>query len=393
MKNRICLVVIFALAHLVLVSCSKKETVDTDPLAEVKLEVYDSVIVDVLQELMILDYNSSSDSYLMIDRKGSKLMLVNGQGEVLATPDIIGEGPDQLQMLWEGRFMGKDQYIFKTLSNNMDLYVFDRDFKRVKLVPGPAVGLNALFISFYRQTFNVFEEGGKTYLLGEEVNAYNPGEINTSKNESDFYDLVNTGYFYDLDQDSITYFSLYSEDWTPRKTGRWVGQSFPFLSFNPDSKQVAVLPPLGDQVFIYKLVDRGIEPLHTIELKHPERNQRIPDPSGESLLYPAFGDIKSFGEYQLILFYTAVPEDVFNEFRSKGEDYQQDPEFRKMLTQYRKPRYMITKDGHQVGIVNELPVRGNVNFATSDGTLLIKASNDETEERDYNLFYKVRLVE
>jgi hypothetical protein len=50
----------------------------------------------------------------------------------------------------------------------------------------------------------------------------------------------------------------------------------------------------------------------------------------------------------------------------------------------------VIKDGKQIGILNELPVAGNVNLGLADGTLLIKAAAGEVE-RDDNLFYRLRL--
>jgi hypothetical protein len=61
------------------------------------------------------------------------------------------------------------------------------------------------------------------------------------------------------------------------------------------------------------------------------------------------------------------------------------------LVAYKKPRFMIVKGDQQVGILNEFPVAGSVNLGLSDGTLIIKAADGEVE-RDYNLFYKIRLV-
>lgn len=55
-------------------------------------------------------------------------------------------------------------------------------------------------------------------------------------------------------------------------------------------------------------------------------------------------------------------------------------------------RYIIVKGDQQIGILNELPVDGVINFGLPDGNLIVKAADGEVE-RDYNLFYKVRLVE
>jgi len=392
--NKSPFLILTALFAITLFSCSEKEAAltTTDPLQELQFEVVDSIMVDVLDELIILDYQEELDQYMMREKKGGNILLVNGKGEIIEKAELAGEGPNQVSMIWEGRFLGTDQLIFKELSANMDYHVFGRDFQKIEKIKGSAVGLNSIFISFYRQTFTPWTEGGKNFILGEEVNSYNPGEIDPEKIGGDFYNQVKTGFFYDSSQDSITYLSLYPEDWVPRKTNRWIGQSFPYMSFDTKRKRAAVLPPIGDQLFLYDFEGGSLVHEKAIALSHPDRNQEIPDVLRDYQLYPSFSDVKTFGEYQLVIFYTAIPEDVLNEFRAKGESYQQDPAYRKAMSKYRVPRYIIVKDDQQVGILNELPVEGTVNLGLSDGSLIVKAADGEVE-RDYNLFYKIRLVE
>lgn len=363
-----------------------------DPVRELQFEVVDSMMVEVMEDLVILDYQEELDQYLMKERRGGKIFLVNGKGELIEEIELAGEGPNQVPMIWEGRFIGKDRYIFKEMSATMDFHVFDRDFKKIEKIKGPAVGLNAIFISFFRQTFTSWNEGEKDFILGEEVNSYIPADADPDKIGGNFYSQVKTGYFYDVSEDSISYLSLYSENWIPRKSNRWIGQSFPFLAFDPKAKKAAVLPPIGDQLFLYDLDGNSFINEIAVTLSHPDRNQEIPDPSRENLLYPSFSDVKSFGGFQLVIFHAAVPEEVYTEFRAKGENYRQDPEWRKAVAKYRTPRYIVVKSDQQIGILKELPVQGDVNLGISDGTLIVKASEGEVE-RDYNLFYKIRLVE
>jgi hypothetical protein len=362
-----------------------------DPVRELQFEVFDSLLVDVMEDVTILDYQVELDQYLMKEKRGGKILLVNGKGDVISETELAGEGPNQVPMIWEGRFMGKDRYIFKEMSATMDFHVFDRDFKKIEKIKGPAVGLNAIFISFFRQTFTIWNEGGNDFILGEEVNSYIPTDVDPLKIGGDFYNQVKSGFHYDLSRDSITYLNLYSEAWVPRKSNRWIGQSFPFLAFDPKGKKAAVLPPIGDQLFLYDLDGNSFINEIAVTLSHPDRNQEIPDPSRENLLYPSFSDVKSFGGFQLVIFNTAVPEEVYTEFRAKGENYRQDPEWREAVAKYRIPRYIVIKGADQIGILNKLPVEGDVNLGVSDGTLIVKASEGEVE-RDYNLFYKIRLV-
>jgi hypothetical protein len=385
---------LFLPATLLLFSCSQSDSVvkQSDPPKELTFKVVDSIMVDILKDLTILDYQASSDRYLMKELRGGQIVVTDGAGNVVSTQELAGEGPNLVPNLWEGRFFGEDGYIFKEMSATMDFHVYDADFQKTKKIQGPAVGLNAIFISFYRQTFSLFEEDGNICILGEEVNSYDGGLINHEKLGGRFYDHAKTGYLYDLSRDSITYLNLFPANWLPRKTHKWIGQSFPFIVFNAKNRKVAVLPPLGDELFLYNLKGNSLEDELSVSLKHPDRSQPIPDPSREHLLYPSFTDLKMFGEYQLLIFHSAVPEEVYQEFRSKGENYQQDPDWRKAVTQYRKTKYIVVKDGVQLGISTDLPVKGNVNFGLEDGSILVKASEGDTE-RDYNLFYRLKLVE
>jgi hypothetical protein len=386
----IILTVFFAIA---MFSCSEKESTSSpiDPIKELQFEVYDSITVDVLDDLVLLDYQEELDQYMMREKRGGNVFLVNGKGTILDSAQLVGEGPDQLPFFLEGRFLGKDRFVFKEMSPTMDFHVFDRDFKKIEKLNGPAVGLNAIFISQFRQTFTIWSENGEIFILGEEVNSYNPADADPDKIGGEFYNKVKTGFFYDLSVDSITYLSLYPEAWVPRKTNRWVGQSFPYMSFDSERKKVAVLPPIGDLLFMYDLEGNSLINEKAVPLSHPDRDQEIPDASSENQLYSSFSDVKNFGEYQLAIFYTAIPEEVFSEFRAKGENFNQDPEYREALSKYRNPRYIIVKGDQQIGIVNKLPVEGDVNLGLSDGTLIVKASEGEVE-RDHNLFYKIRLV-
>ena len=378
----------------VLFSCSEKETTSTptNPPQELQFEVVDSIMVDVLEMLAVLDYLPSKDLYLMKELRKGNIFLVNGEGEIIDNRDISGEGPDQIQMVAEGRFYGEEGYLFKEFSGTMDFSLYNLDFKKIKKFDGTLVELNSLSIYNYKQSFSVFEEEGKSFIVGEEPNSYSKAAIDPEKIGADFYKQANTGFIYDLDQDSVTYVNTYPEAWEPKDTQKWVGESYPFLCYNPKTKEVASLPVKGNQMGLYRL--DGYELIYEtgVELSHPDREGHVADTEKEAMIYPSFADIKAFGDYQLVQFYTAMPEDIYNGFRAKGENFQSDPEYRDAMIKYRKLRNIIVKGDRQIGILNEFPVAGSVNLGLPDGTLIIKAADGEVE-RDYNLFYKVRLVE
>jgi hypothetical protein len=387
-------VILTTLFAITLFSCSEseKEATETaiDPFHELEFEVVDSIIVDELVNLAVLDYLPSKDLYLMKELRKGNIFLVNGEGGIIDNRDIAGEGPNQIQMVGEGRFYGEEGYIFKEFSATMDFNLFDLDFQKTKKFKGTMQELMAMFISNNRQTFSVYENGGEKFLFGEEFNFFSKADIDYDEIGADFYNKAAMGFVYDLAQDSVQFFNTYPNDWAPKKNHTWVGVSYPYLAFDPASKKVASLPTSGDQLGIYTIEDNQLVYEKSVELTHPDRAGFEPKEDPNPTVYPGFSDIKIFGEYQLVQFITAMPEDIFNAYRAQGENYWQDPEYVEAAKTYRKRKYIVVKNGVQIGIVNELPMFGDIYFGLTDGTLIVKAAEGEVE-RDYNLFYKIRL--
>lgn len=392
--NKSPFLILTALFASILFSCSEKEATTTpaSPIQELQFEVVDSILVDLLEPVTILDYHPSKDLYLMKNTREGKVFLVNGKGEILEKHELGGEGPNQIQMISEGRFYGDSGYVFKELSMEMPYHIYDVDFNKIKKTKGTVKEMMSLSINSNKQSFAVYKENGKYKIVGEEPNSFSIADIDLETIGADFYTKVNTAFVLDVEQDSVHYVNVYPEDWTYKKEQKWIGATYPSLSFNSTTKTLASLPQMGNQLGIYKL--EGNEAIYqtVVELSHPDRDGYEASLGLEGLVYPGFNDIKAFGPYQLLTFFTPMPEDILMGFRAKSEEYFRDPEFREALIKYRKPRYIIVKGDQQIGILNELPVAGVVNIGFPDGTLLIKAADGEVE-RDYNLFYKVRLVE
>lgn len=377
-----------------LLSCSEseKEVTATDPFQEFEFEVVDSIMVEELENLAVLDYLPSKDQYLMKKLRKGEVFVVDNNGEILLKKDIAGEGPNQIQMVGEGRFYGEDGYIFKEFSATMDFNLFDLNFQKTKKFKGTMQEMMSIFIFNSRQTFSVYEDGGEKFLFGEEFNSFTKAELDYDKIGADFYKKADMGFIYDLSDDSIQFVNTYPNDWAAKKNQTRVGMSYPYLAFDPVSKMVASLPTTGDQLGIYTLKGNQLLYEKSVELTHPDRDGFEAKEDADPMVYPGFSDIKIFDEYQLVQFYTAMPEDIFNGFRAKGENYWQDPAYQEATKTFRKRKYILVKNGVQIGIMNELPMFGDIYFGLPDGTLIVKAADGEVE-RDYNLFYKIRLAE
>lgn len=115
--NKSLLITFSVLFGTLLFSCSEKspESNVIDPHQELRFEVYDSIMVDVLENVVLLDYQEDLDQYLVKEQRGSKVLLVDGKGKMIKEVELAGEGPNQIQFFLEGRFLGKDRFIFKEM--------------------------------------------------------------------------------------------------------------------------------------------------------------------------------------------------------------------------------------------------------------------------------------
>lgn len=375
-------------------SCSEKEATVTpaSPTQELQFEVYDSIMVDVLEPVYMLDYNSSKDQYLINNSKKGEVFLTDGNGKILEMHELGGEGPNQIMGFMEGRFYGDSGYVFKEISMEMPYHIYDADFKKIKKTKGTVKDMMSLNITYNKQSFAVYEDNGEYKLVGEEPNSFSAADINFETIGADYYNRVNTGFILDVEQDSVYYLNVFPDDWSFKKEQKWVGSSDATLSFDPATNTLTSLPKMGSQFGIYKLEGNQAVYQKTVKVSHPERDNYEATLGMNGLVYPGFSDIKVFGPYKLLTFFTPMPEDVFSGFRAKSEEYFRDPEFNEAMAKYVQRRYIVVKGDKQIGILNELPVAGAVNFGLPDGTLIIKAADGEVE-RDYNLFYKIRLVE
>ncbi|SFU19739.1 hypothetical protein SAMN04489724_0186 [Algoriphagus locisalis] len=388
--------ILTALFAATIFSCSQspEETneASSNPIQELQFEVVDSIMVDLLEQVAILDYLPSKDQYLMKNSREGRVFLVSGKGEILETHELGGEGPNQIMGFMEGRFYGESGYVFKEISMEMPYHIYDADFNKIKTTKGTVKDMMSLSINSNKQSFAVYDDNGEYKLVGEEPNSFSAADINLETIGADFYNRVNTGFILDVEQDSVYYLNVYPEDWKFKKEQKWVGSSNATLSFDPATNTLSSLPKMGGQFGIYKLEGNTAVYQKSVNVSHPDRDNYEATLGLNGLVYPGFSDIKTFGPYQILTFFTAMPEDIFNGFRAKSEEYFRDPEFNEAVAKYVKRRYIIVKGDQQIGIVNEFPVEGVVNLGLADGTLIIKAADGEVE-RDYNLFYKVRLVE
>ncbi|KEO73119.1 hypothetical protein [Anditalea andensis] len=359
-------------------------------------ELVDSLMVDMLEPLYLDDYSSEQRMFLLKGNKSRQPLLVDIEGRVIREFDVVNEGPDGVGSngAFGYKFLGKDRFVAQGFYTSY--FIYDLKGKQIKAVPFNSEGLYRMMLYKTRTTFHPFIKEGQAMMVGEEPNSYNPAEISFKKSGADFYNHARVIYGYNLDTEENRLLESFPPEWEPRANNRFVGESFPLMDFNKQKMEMAVLPRVGTQLFLYDYA--GSDPVYKgmVELTHRHRPNEAPavSPEEEGRIsdYPNFSDIRYAGDYILIQFFTQIPADINREIQAQaGDQYYSSPEFKEAQKRYIKPYYIVVKEGKQIGTIDQVPVHGTLNFVDDEGNIYFNDNISPEIERDYNLFYKLRI--
>lgn len=382
---------------LLLWSCGNSATKKQEgPTTAVELELVDSLVVDELEPLVMDDHLARLGYFMLRNTKSRQPLLVDDKGTVLQRYDILNDGPNGIGSFGTGyRLLDESGWVAQNLMTGY--YVYDYQGNRQKELPANRAGLFSISIYTNRTTFNPFLKNGKAHIVGEEPNAFDHKEISAEKLGAVFYDQAKTLFDYDVASEEVKMLPTFPDEWEPKSTGRYVGPSFPLVAINRKSLQMAILPTVGNQLFIYDY--SGDEPLlvDSVRLTHRYRPDDAPEADLKAARwledYPLFTDLRVLGDGFLVGFFTRIPAEVMKQLRAKSEEYYKLPEYQEANDQYAKPHYLLVRGGKQVGVIDELPVHGVIDFADEEGYMYINDNQDPEVERDYNVFYKVKVKE
>ncbi|MDR7132198.1 hypothetical protein J2X69_004565 [Algoriphagus sp. 4150] len=103
-----------------LIACSgeKEETKTSTPLTEQSLgfEIYDSLVVDYLGNLSLMDISPDGKSFLLRDQTTDSILVSDIEGEILYQYKLSGEGPNQYQsnLYGKSKFLTSNEFLIPT---------------------------------------------------------------------------------------------------------------------------------------------------------------------------------------------------------------------------------------------------------------------------------------
>ncbi|AFL84374.1 hypothetical protein Belba_1775 [Belliella baltica DSM 15883] len=380
----------------VLFSCSQiEENIEANPSKIIELELLDSLVIDELSILRLQDINLEAGKALFVSNN-KNLFLTDLNGEKLQEYELNNDGPDGLGRngAFGYKFLDKDRFVAQGLMTSY--FIYNLEGKQLQKVPYNSKEIYRITIYNTRTTFHPYIQDGQMMMIGEELNFFSAEESDPKTLGISYYDKISNIYRYNLETEENEILESYPASWEPRANQRFVGNNISFVALHDTKKSYVLLPLTGSQLFIYEIGEE-IKLSKEIQLQHPERPDFAPaispDNSSKYNDYPSFNNVLYAGEYCLVQFQSKIPESKMNELRAISEQYWNSDEYKEASKQYVKPYFILVKNGEQIGVINEMPVKGSVEFLDKNGVIYINDNANPEEERDYNVFYKVKIVD
>ena len=384
---------------LILFSCSSKNIEEEQgPERKMKFVLLDSVMVDVLEPLVIDDQQLLGEAFLMRGIKSRNPYLASKNGKVIKAYDLLNEGPNGIGFngAFGYNFLGEDKWVALSQDFFKKYHIYNFEGDKSKVLETIDLGAFSFIVDSYQSFFRGFIKDGEEMLFGIENNLFDPNSMSKENMGLPvYYDSVKTIFTYRAKDQFLKQFDAYPETWGPRKERKYVGSSAPFIAYHRSKYQMAVLPKVSNQLFIYDF--SGNEPvlLHEVALTHKFRPEIIPEIAKEAEYtssYPSFTGLRFVGDRIIAEFKTKIPEDILLRLMAKSPvRVDKLPEYQEAKKNFVKSFYLIIENGKQIGVVEELPVHGALDFATESGEIFINDNLEPLVEREYNVFYRLKL--
>lgn len=402
MLNKATFLPVLLLIFLGLSACNgENETEGEAKLNEVfSLEIVDSLQIDYLGQIYLLDRNSK-DQYLLQDRQRNSYMVADAKGQIIHEFIITEDDRDYPGISFESPSFYKDDLI--VFNAQKGLHFFDFDGK-LQSKTDEALESNVYISRMGVKAIFEVTWGDKEYLLTNRL-SFMGGDANAQA----FYDDFRALNRFDPETQAIEAFapltpaSLY-QDGKYHSSGRLLNR------FDMEGNQLALVYAKDPHVYVYELGTDSLLLKQTLSLEEEilyldtQREREEPREPGETRVVAGLrigsGSGMKMGESSvgvvallpdnlvMVQYNPGLPEDV----REEAKIIQDGGAFRiENPDNIPRDRYVVFKDGKKAG-GGEVPNTLKSFIFEQDGFLWFSAEPNEQIEEDFVTWYKVALA-
>ncbi|WP_425635839.1 hypothetical protein ACPUEN_10500 [Algoriphagus yeomjeoni] len=371
-------------------SCNQKTT-ETNKSLEFEFVKVDSLVLDILETVHILDYHKEKEQYLIVKQASMEghYMVIDKKGEILAE-NKLSEGPDAFGMvLLRAGFVG-DEIMF--VSDGV-AFVYDLNLKQLRKFPfeqNPRVKL----VHFSLDNLSTFKSSNGNLSA---IANLNDGYLQPYP--EDYYDTLNMVHLLEVRTGTVSKGGKMEENGKFRS-----GRFFPFMDkpvyFSDEQSSYISTILYGDSTLYQLDPNQNFKVVNKINFTRiqPDLIKDIPmeEASFTSvkeyraenvMLGAAFNEMMGNGDEVLVGYRTGADPNLVFENQTADQ--------RKMMDASKKRYYYFIKEGRQIGspILWDLP--GSLKLNVGKNRYLQYGDQAEIHEyeKDYQCYYIYELRE
>jgi hypothetical protein len=371
-------------------SCGEK-VVKSNENREFELVKVDSLVMDILEPVHILDYHQDKEIYLIVKQASMEghYMVIDKSGTIIAE-NQLSEGPDAFGMvLLRAGFVG-DEIMFVS---DGKVFVYNLDFKQLRKYPfeqNPRVKL----VHFTLDNLSTFKSSN-----GELSSIANLNDGYLQPYPVDYYDTLNMVHLLDVQTGAISKGGKLDENGKFRS-----GRFFPFMDkpvYFSDHQSTYISTILYGDTTLYQLdPNQNFKVVNQIHLDRPQPDLIKDIPMADA----SFTTVKEYRSENVML------GGMFNEMMGKGDEVligyrtgadpnlvfeNQTPEQRNAMDASKKRLYYYIKNGQQLGapILWDLPGSLKLNVGVNRYLQYGDQAELHEFEKDYQCYFIYELRE
>ncbi|MCH7401597.1 hypothetical protein ACFOUP_14205 [Belliella kenyensis] len=386
MRNYIYLVLLLS----VWLSCNPKHE-NSDINKEFLFVKVDSLVIDILDPVKIVDYHPGKEIYLAVKFPSMEghYYILDKEGKILAENEL-SEGPDAFGLvLIRGGFVG-DEILMVSEGHS---YVYDLNLKQLRKYPFQQ-GVRFRLVHYNRDNLSTFQSSDGTIKALVNIN---DGYLQPYP--EDYYDTLNLVHLMDIQSGNISKGGTFDESSMFRS-----GRFFPFMDkpvyfSDPQSSYISMIA-FGDSILYQIDPKEDFKTVNKIFMERIGSDKMIDIPMSDASYATVrehrgenfkmggmFDGIVGQGDELLVAYRTGINPNL----KYEGED----ESLRQIEEESRKRYYYYIKDGKRVG----KPILWD-----NPGSLLINVGNNRylqygdqgdlhEYEKDYQCYYIYELSE
>jgi len=380
------LLLLISVALILLVnSCGSKNN-EIKVIKSYKAVIEDSVMINRLSRVKLLDYNAYENELLLHDRQTREIILIDKKGEIISKFNPHVEGPS-----YAGDYdFGWSFYENKGLvcHSSYYFYQFDKQGNLIAKHPYPVEVSSLWLLDYDPVMIDSYTKNGEVEVL-----AFITGPVGPRYNSQAYQDSVNMLYAMNFNTGSSKPVMKKQPNSVYRSLGKFVDRGWPTIAKLKTSKFAQVFS-IDTSVYIFDL-DKD-ELVNAIAI--PKEFQPIYEPNefgvrGEADIYRRNASIISTGELMWVQVYGTIPASIEKELkRNGGDNYRETFEYTQAVKKYINTTDLLFDENEFLGELKfDIGLTSYDKVGGTDGSFWLHRNYED--ERDYQTFLKVKIVE